>query len=305
MAVVETYSPSGKIAWKSLSWALPIGLGIGAAMGALYAVLGHWNLLAYIPLSIFFVSVGDIGALLFFAGGLFGVAMAAFWMCQLARNRNPAIAMALGFGVGLFSLYVHWMTLGLLAGDVFVLPHEVFHMQSAMIRDGWRAWVFDAPGMTWAFWGIEAIGFIGAGVFGAHTAAKDPYCESCGTWADAEEVIDFPFATSPDRLAARLQAGEVASLAEFVPQNDPLAGFHRYRFTLKKCPDCDRLNVLNVEEVTIHYDDDGEAVETLEDVVAGLLVSHPQLRALRDVFAGPTPPAPLEQDESGTNVITL
>lgn len=306
MAVVENYTPSGTIEWKKLAVALPVAIVVGGVAGALYAVLGHWNLLAYIPISILFISVGDIGMILFLLASLFGVFVAGTWVTQFAHNRNPTLALPLGIGIGLSSLYFHWMTLGLLAGDVFVLPHEVIAMQNSMVRQGWTSWgLFDSPGSSWFFWSVEAIGFIGAATFGAFSAAKDPFCESCQAWASAEEIVDFPFAVDPTRLAARLQSGEIASLDAFVPQNDPLASFHRYRFTLKNCAGCNGLNVLSVEEVTLTYDEDGEVSESLDDVVMGLMLSVESIGELRAVFAGPQPPAPLEQDESGVNVVTL
>ncbi len=298
MAVVESYKPSGKLNWGRLPIGLALGGGVGAGVTALYAVLNNWNLLGYIPLSILGIHAGEVGVLLYLAATVFGLFFAGVIFTNASHNRNPLLGGGIGLGMGLFFLYIQWMTLGLLAGGVFVLPHEVIFMMQAMISEGWTSFsLLDSPGSNWVFWGIEGLIIVGTSVAANISSSNDPYCENCEEWADSEEAIDYPFAAEPDLLSSLLQEGRVSELMPLRSQSKPHEPAHRYRFTLKKCPSCDSLNTVTVETVTLEYDEDGDATENTDEVVENLILSTSQLGDLRAVFEGPVAEPPVDPEQ--------
>ena len=253
MRPIQRYRPSGNFVWAKLPVGLLVGALVAVAVAALDAVLNRWNVVGFIPLEVFGVHVGELGSLAYWAATLFGVFIAGTLANSFAVCRNRWVSMALGMAIGAIALYAHWAILGALVGGGLVLPHQLFGLQHALIADGWTTLgILDAPKTNWIFWAVEAVGFLGMGTFGAAWSASEPFCENCQSWADVETESNISLAVAPDTLVSTLEHGDIEGLSQWVDHDENVsAEFQRYRFTTKRCPTCDQVNVVEVESIDI------------------------------------------------------
>lgn len=290
MAVVESYQPSGKVAWGKLPAGLLVGGGVGTLAVVVYAILSRWNPLRYIPLSIAGVHFADVGMILYWVGTLVGIWVGVNVVVKRAKCRHPFLGLGIGIGLGLFFFYVHWMTFGVLLTSVFILPHETIEMLQRLVDSGWfNVTLKEDPSLNWIFWGIEATGIVGTSVFSGILSARVPFCEACEKWADNEFTFDAHLSLESQSLKDLLEAAEFEQLQASGPAANPNAAFLRYRFTVNKCPDCDHHNVVRIESVSFTHDKDGNVEEKTTTVVSGLLLQGDALTQLRRALTAVSP----------------
>jgi len=137
-----------------------------------------------------------------------------------------------------------------------------------------NTWLDQAGGVAYLLWAIEFGLLAGGALFGAHHAARKPYCEHCNVWTDADLItIRFPNppATTIEWLKRATSVEHLLS-AELVhgpPADDMLV------YRLHGCPSCKQTAFLDVLHRIVIDDESHDTV-----LHEGVALSREQVDAL-------------------------
>lgn len=222
-------------------------------------------------------------------GYAFAVGFVLSKVAIFGKVRNMILLGLAGFFFGLLAEYVGWVSwLAVIVGDPFFLieffyPGDIIYLITLIAEEG--AWNISGATPTGAFlyiiWFIEACVVIGGSTYITVTSvSKTPFCEESNAWADKKSQIGA-FAT----LQNKAQFKQAISLGNFSAFNElKLAKDEDMQFTtleLYECEHCRNFFVVNVDEVTVKFDNKGRASTQSKPIVSNLLVTPTQLSALR------------------------
>jgi len=247
-------------------------------LGLIYGVL--IRVIPFIYINIFIV-----------LGYAFAVGFVLSKVAIFGKVRNMFLLGLAGFFFGLLAEYVGWVSwLAVLVGDPYFLfefffPSDILYIITLVAEDG--AWSISGSTPTGAFlyilWFIEACVVIGGITYITVTSvSKTPFCEESNAWADKKSQIGA-FAT----LQNKAQFKQAITQGNFSAFNElKLAKDDDMQFTtvqLYECEHCRNFFVINVNEVTVKFDNKGRASTQSKPVVSNLIVTPTQLSTLRNL----------------------
>lgn len=269
------YRHSGRIDPKGL---LSFGL-VTVLVGPLFALI-YAAATVYIPLIYvnLLLTIG-FGAVV---GGAVGLAMKA------GHVRNTAVAAVVTMGAAFVAYYIHWVFwFGVHAfradgsfTDAFALLIPPFLLEGIALVNEEGTWGIGSSGsaVSGAFltvvWIAEAILFFGGAVVGAMAAAPSAYCERCATWCVPRDGVRRFGADSDGALAARLDGGDLAVLADAPPPEPDAPRWAQ--LDLEVCEGCGQTNTLTLKAVELKTDAKGNTSEKSDVLVDRLLLTPEQ-----------------------------
>jgi hypothetical protein len=265
---LSRFAPSGRVhplaILLSAAFLIPAGLVAGPYQWNHEFLAGHGG--RAIILAPFFAPL--LGAL---AGGLARIAVVR------GHCRNPKAGLGIGWLLGgaaiLASHYVAWQEAA--AGDPNFTPAQYL---AAATSAGWTLTPLGMPdlsGLTvYLIWALEAGIVLGlAGWLGCKTAAE-PYCESCGRWANrrlGRATIRSPGSAGLEQIRS---AASVETLLH-VPPPGPDAGGELGKdevvYALRGCTRCSGTGTLTVEWIAVklgHRQQERRYYQALQETMA-------------------------------------
>jgi hypothetical protein len=292
---METYRHSGAISPVGIILASTAGIAVAVVLGVAY------------DFAVVYIPIIYINALLTFGfGWLMG--MAVGWGAKKGKIRNPFVATAYGFLIGLIGLYVAWGT-DFLARVVIpdglkvnyltaYSPNVIWGYMEIFYEKG--AWGFkhggNVSGIPLAIvWAIEAVVIVGASTFFARNAiAHHPFCENCSRWTDIVPGGRHLSLAGAQESLAQLLSGDLAALANFnLAQNENVF----LQLDLASCPACEESCYLTIQQITQTYDKEGKLKVETTPLLRNMLIDAEAVPLV--LSAGREPPPPVEEDAQG------
>jgi hypothetical protein len=143
--------------------------------------------------------------------------------------------------------------------------------------------------MLTVVWLAEAAILFGVPFYLVHQAAvEQPFCEQCGHWCKAREVMVLNASNDP-QLKQKLEAKEFTSLAAL---GKVTAGANRFmRVYFQGCGDCDSTQTLSVERIELTRDKKGKVSRKVVPIVRRLNLTPEETIAVATVAADLERPA--------------
>ncbi|MCC6126429.1 MAG: hypothetical protein IT426_15835 [Pirellulales bacterium] len=295
---METYRHSGAIS--------PLGIILASSAGiAAAVVLGVAYSFAVVHIPIIYVNA----LLTFCFGWLMGKAVG--WGAKTGKIRNPFVATAYGFLIGLIGLYVAWGTdflarvviPGGLKGNYWMAysPNVIWGYMEIFYEKGF--WGFkhggNVSGIPLAIvWAIEAAMIVGGSTYFARNAiAHHPFCENCGRWTDIVAGCRHLSLAESQESLARLLSGDLAVLANFnLAQNENVF----LQLDLASCPICAESCYLTIQQVTQTYDKEGKLKVETTPLLRNMSIDAEAVPLVLTAGREP-PPEAEEEDVQGEN----
>lgn len=291
--MLPTYRPSGTFT-MSFATLLPAAAALGGVLGFVYQLGIH---------SIAFVKIAVV---LWIACG-FGAAGIAGLGMRLSKCRNAMIAAGAGAIIGLAAVAAghvteFWLQTKSVQGTMTVQEYV-----KARVGGGWyigrrsasssNSFPKKSPDIVgagvWAVWGVEAVGILALGAWGAARMVSRPYCETCQQWA-GKAIVSFAVPWAPADAADKIkQAADIDSLlaissspppegAAMLPrvpkkgEEAPPKGteYREMAYTLTGCPVCDDFGVLTVTLVTTKQANKKQIVASRKDLAVNVLIDR-------------------------------
>lgn len=248
--MLTQYTASGKIG------ALTIPIVVPAALAAALLGVVETALVTFIPLVI-------LGALITMmaAAGLFAVTR---WFVMLGKCRSAAMGALIG--VAAAAACVAAGHLALFLWEIRNLPPDVhatwWDFVQFRVQTGWTIGK-TSTGMpvtgvgVWIVWGAEALLFLGAGLLGGRSAAREPFCEPCDRWAN-KVAHEFALPGLSDQTIDRMKTA--ADLETFLtpPLEEIRPADRELSYKVRACPSCDRAAFLDIAVKTTTFDKNGK-----------------------------------------------
>lgn len=266
------HTSSGSV---GLGFALPLIAVVAASLGAI--VYAYINV--YSP-------IAGITTLICVAGLAAVVAVPVAIGAKVLKCRSTAWIAATGAFGGFAALFFAWAFFAavLLRNQGLEMPLTHFVTNPGALwpflgllsETGWFEIKGVAPkgGFLWVLWILEAAIVVGAPTLIAlGVDGETAFCESCNEWCDDEESIDLRL-PGDDQVNALCEAGLMGLTSVAFPksEDEPVL-----RVSLQRCPSCD-FAVYTVGEVTRHYDERGELVESATELVGSTVANPKELR---------------------------
>ena len=228
--------------------------------------------------------------ILVFCGLLYGIYMTQKMVVKWSKCRSILSARIYGFIVGVFSVYVCWvsflfvfwqyydiwgsLSIGLF--DLFLNPSLVFDTIYNLSKTGFYS-LFGIPikgFVLWLIWGIESTGIIAAGIMGGMGVLHEEiFCENCNRWA---EKINLNLNLSiQDRSSAK--AAIERNVMELI--NYPAFNYDRSEnicVNLHQCSKCKNTSTIDVDLITYSMNDKGEIERSAKDFSAVYVLDNKQ-----------------------------
>ncbi len=199
--------------------------------------------------------------------------MAAKW--ARVRNQAAVIGMALvGAAVAEWWGWVTWLY-AMSSQHVFIAdPMKILNDAIPFLAEK-GVWSISGSTPTGAvleaFWSAELLMIFGTAVYMAHTGTKsEAFCEACGKWVDDRTQFQPLGPVNDDpTLRAELESGNHRKLEALRPHEaSPF-----YRVELARCG-CQKLHLMTMRQVTVNFNDKGEATTNEVPVVDNLLLTQ-------------------------------
>ncbi len=241
------YSPSGKFGVSSLVLTPLLGCGAGAVLAFIYAYINSYNPFIYIT---FLATVGLA----------FGAATGAVIGLQKGRARNRLVATALGFSVGVVTLYCSWAFYSYVllqradVEDVTLLgllfnPFGLVSFITELNSQG--AWSIKGStptgGFLWFVWGIEAVIIVGLPTFLGFTTAAAPFCERCLEWSVEMKNLFRIALPAKDEVKQRLETLDTAYVLKAPRPEEGASDWCRFDMTQCKCKETTTISALFIK----------------------------------------------------------
>ncbi|MDH3583740.1 MAG: hypothetical protein OER86_05955 [Phycisphaerae bacterium] len=286
---METYKPSGKFRFSIFGLTAALAV-VGVALGWVY----QWliDVVPWIYLSVV-ITLG-FGLLLFLGAG---------WVTRLGRCRNVALAILVAVIAGLLvtaATYYHAYTIFLddaMAAENIPAEQRAVATEQFPFRDYLKfrvetGWSIGRPGrdgssgmpikgvFVYLVWLIEAGILVGGAALGAVGAARQPYCESCDEWTEADLLTVALPQPEPDTVERVKTATSVDQLLSvpIAPSPDEASSLV---YSLSGCPRCENSAFLTVKHVSVTVNKKDEAETETEDLWSDLVLSPAQLETMQ------------------------
>ncbi len=278
------YKHSGRAPIAGVLAGLAAGLSAGVVLAYVYAYA-----LAYIPV------VGYVTFILSAAYGGAAGAIPAFVM-RRTNVRNTALTVAIGTIVTLASFYVSWAAWvsAVLARanietssiDLVTSPSALWEVIGRINEVG--AWTLRGATPTgtilWVFWSLELLLIVGVGVIAAAAVVgREPFCESCGTWARAFDRVHSLPDVDKNELRTRVEGRDWGWLLAGAAA--PRSGNVWHEVGLHVCEKCGTTNTVSVEQVVRSVNAKGQASDSRTFVVDHLMIDAEEVNMLRGANA--------------------
>lgn len=254
--MLQTYQSSERVPSKFFIEA-PLALAGAAILGALYQVIMHYLPLIYLD-----------AIICVFMGFVTGYAVRL--LVKSTHCRNKLAGAGLGLAAALVAVAVgHYIEYQFnRPGIVASAPPDIRAIVDAKMtfwdyidiraESGWSIGKVGTTNansptisgaMSYVVWGIEAIIIAAGAVFGAYSATREPYCESCNKWANHKMVNLSVPATS----TLVQQVSTATSIDALLPAPDApdAATPNTVLYTITSCPACKTFHTLKVDHQTI------------------------------------------------------
>ncbi|MEL7146987.1 MAG: hypothetical protein AAFO69_11500, partial [Bacteroidota bacterium] len=205
---------------------------------------------------------------------------------HISKCRNLTSAYIYGALIGLIAVYSNWCTFLYVLlqryeetvplTDLLLNPGKVYEMANIISIDGWYSlFGSDVSGwVLWAFWIIEIIGIILAGIIGGPSVMHETvFCEDCNRWVEDTE-FDLRLSASDQSIIASALNDDISMLTD-LPVSDRMETPH-LRVNLHHCSQCDNLSTADIDKMTLKQNDKGEIEEDHEDFSPVIVLSKNQ-----------------------------
>jgi hypothetical protein len=291
---METYRHSGAISPIGIFLASAAGIATAIVLGVIYS-FG----IVHIPI----VQINFLLTLGF--GCVMGVAVG--WGAKTGKIRNPFVATAYGFVVGLIGLYVAWGTDYLArvlipGGDHDLLkafsPTELMDYIQWFYQNGMWAMKGDKniSGIPLAIvWALEAAIILGGSTYLARQFILHvPFCEDCGRWTVNKAGTRFLSLIGAGDPLKQLLSGDLTALENFnLAQSESVY----LQLDLATCPGCTESNYLTVQQAKQTLDKEGKLKTELTPLVRNMLVAAEDLPLIQTAGREPQPPENVDKDD--------
>jgi hypothetical protein len=294
---METYRHSGAISPIGIILAATAGIAAAVALGVVYAFA-----VVHIP----FIYINAL--LTFCFGWLMGYAVG--WGAKTGKIRNPFVATAYGFLIGLIGLYVAWGTDFLarvvipngLPIDYLAAYKPAFLIEyiKQFYENG--AWGLKHGGNVTgialaAVWAVEATIIVGAAtVFARQFIVHHPFCESCGRWTVIEPGKRPLSLIGAGESYAQLMSGDLAALTKFnLALNESLF----LQLDLASCPTCEESYFLTIQQVKHSLDKEGKLKVETTPLVRNMLIAAEDVPLVQNAGREPPPPEVVDAEQAG------
>jgi hypothetical protein len=292
---METYRHSGAISPIGILLASTLGIATAVVLGVVYSF------------GIVHIPIVQINFLLTLGYGcVMGAAVG--WGAKAGKIRNPFVATAYGFVVGLIGLYVAWGT-DLLArlvipggGNNYLAaysPTALMNYIEVFYKNGFWGMGKDqmVSGIPLAIvWAIEAAVIVGGStVLARQFILNIPFCESCGRWTVKKPGTRPLSLIGAGDALKQLLSGDLTSLANFnLAQNEAIY----MQLDLANCPSCTESNFLTIQQAKQTLDKEGKLKVELTPLLRNMLVSAEDLPLIENAGRNP-PPENANQNSAG------
>jgi len=248
----------------------------GVAVSYVYMIAMEW-----IPIII-------LNAALTF-GFAFLLLLAMSFVVTRGKCRNTAMALVLALAVGgIVTAGGHWFGYQYALNNYVesgAIPPTFAEYIDWKVKTGWTISRGSSGGFTisgifvYLIWLIEWGVLVGGAVLGAANAVKEPYCEHCDAWTEAD-LLNITFPDPPiSKINAIENAGSTDELLSVdLSTGDPTANTIVY--SLYGCPSCDESAFLTINHVTVTKDSEGNDQTNTNALHEGVVLSPEQLEAL-------------------------
>ena len=291
------YKPSGRTSPRLLPFAL-IAIAVAIGLAWPYQALINWVPLIYINLVVYVV----------FGGLLLAITRMA---CASGHNRNRILGALIGIavatgGIGASHYFSYRSTYndvvdemkkdpdfgGVNAEELVAKTLTFGKFIDLKVKTGWTLGHRSASNATsgdivgplvWLVWGIEALGLLGAAVYGGIRGT--PFCETCNKSLDEQDLFTRTDLDLGD-LTGLTEARSAAALVDVPPRAETSVVGLRVKYVVHACPTCDGDAYLTVSSVLPNRSH-GERDEqkTLHSEVVLERPHYDRLLALRDELA--------------------
>ena len=233
--------------------------------------------------------IGGYITALFVVGFGFSVGVPTGMAANLSKCRNPKLAGALGFLVGLFAMYSAWVLFTFVflrragAGQdvvltweflprLFASPDALWAFIKMINQEGWFSIAGATPKGTvlWIFWAIEAIFIIGLVTVVTYSTIDDEvFCETCRQWAETDGPLRLALPDDED-VVPRLISGDITALHELAAAEP--GEYPHLIAELKHCAKCKQTATYQLKFVELEAADGEEAKETTKDLTTTLIL---------------------------------
>jgi hypothetical protein len=290
------YRHSGIIPLGGLVQTVFAGAGTAISLGIAYAYA-----MVYVPI----IYLNFLGTVAF--GFTLGYLVKR--SARAGRIRNRFVPAAIGFVSGLVGLYFawgadmlarHWLPpqVGLLAA--FNPRVILFYVEWCYENGTWAIGQHakgNVTGIPLAIvWLAETGVILGLATHLPWSEIRQwVFCETCGWWGTIESNLTWFSAADRDKIADRLNQGDLTVLGE-MPAADP-SDMTYLRLHLATCETCDDSNYLDLEQVTVTIDKKGNAQNKSKLLVEKLQVAAEDVPLVK---AAGMPAAAPERSAKGT-----
>jgi hypothetical protein len=295
---METYRHSGAISLLGILLATTAGIAAAVVLGVVYSFA-----VVYIP-------IVYINALLTFCFG-WAMGQAVGWGAKAGKIRNPFVATAYGFLVGLIGIYVAWGTDFL--ARVIIPQHIQIHYISAFypsVLMGYikifyekGAWGLPHGGTVSGIplavvWAIEAAMIVGAATYFARKAiVHHPFCENCSRWANIEPGKRPLSLIGAGEHFSQLISGDLNALMKF---NLAHSESTYLQLDLASCPTCAESCYLTIQQVSETLDKEGKLKIERKALVHNMTIPAEYIPLVQNAGLEP-PESETTQEEPATD----
>jgi hypothetical protein len=236
--------------------AASFGIVNAVTMGIVYSIG-----IAYIP----YIYINGIFTVFFG----YEMGQAVGWGAKFGKVREPFVAAAYGFVIGLIGLYVAWgadfISRVIVRDECNVdywtafSPEVLLSYIQVLYAEG--DWGFSAgqpvKGVELAvIWVLEAAIILGGSTwFALQQILHHPFCEKCNRWTDfAPGVRTLSMVVAEDAMKTLLE-GDLTSLRRFSNSQDER---NYLQLDMASCPTCDESHYLTIYQVKLSRDENGK-----------------------------------------------
>lgn len=269
--MLQTYQSSERVPSKFFIEA-PLALAGAAILGAVYQVIMHYLPLIYLDV-IICVGMG------------FATGYAVRLLIKSTHCRNKLAGAGLGLAAALVAVAVgHYVEyqfnrpgmIATAAPDIRAALDAKLTFWSYLELRAEAGWHVGKVGSTnansptiggplsYIVWGIEATIIAAGAIYGAFSATREPYCESCGKWADhkmADLIIPAPSAEIVQQITVANSLDTILPAPSTADTVTP----ETIVYTITSCPACKAFHTLKVEHQTLVAN--GKKLETKTDTL--------------------------------------
>ena len=200
---------------------------------------------------------------------------------KLGKIRNNTFLLITGFGFGLLSEYVGWVSwLFALSEQKYIIlsPGTILEIMADLSKEG----VWSIHGTTpqgiflYLVWAVEAVLILGFSTFMVwHLLGTKAFCERCGVWVKGNDSISLlePIA-NPGECKLQLEQGDYTTLESL--KKVEVSSDHFTVIELYHCSGCNALFLLTVKDVKVKINSNG-GEDLQEDLVVRNLIIDSQI----------------------------